>query len=420
MSTKKKAPSVKARIAKLQTIRDDLNRRFRRCETTVETMLASMLAGELILLIGPRGEAKTAIVEALAGYIEDGQHFSVGLSKTSTPDDIVGGVDTQAYINQGIYRRNVEGFLPTATTFLLDEGFKGPNPVLQSLLRLLSERTFQGQPVPALFGAIASNELPPELRGQRNGTAADLGPFEDSLLAFFDRFVHKIMVDPLPVGTQDWSDVVFGACADVACGVRVSVDDIRAAQAAVDLVGLPDGVQVAMRNLAEGLADGSAGSRVHVSTRTWRKAARIVRAHALLDGRDQVKRSDLRWLEHALWTTPDQRSTLREALMSIGSPETAEALAVESKVAEYLVAYRARRLFVDQTGEIQVSENAVSQIASASSSEPFALWLKRQEGELRTLLDRADEPDEVHRVLAMVSSTRTSVLEAMMSRLRSV
>lgn len=418
--TTPKPRALKPILDDLSAIRADLNKRFRRCEATVETMMASLLAGELILLIGPRGEAKTAIVEALAGYIADGDHFSVGLSKTSTPDDILGGVDTPAYVNDGIYRRRADGFLPTSTTFLLDEGFKGPNPVLQSLLRLLSERTFQGQGIPTLFGAICSNELPPELRGQKNGKAADLGPFEESLLAFFDRFTHKVMVDPLPVGTSDWNDVVFGGCADVAANVSVSVADLRAAQSALMSVKMPDNVRDAIRDLAGTLADGSAGGVVHVSTRSWRKITRIVRAHAMLDGRTEVRRSDLRWLEHALWTTPDQRQTLREAISGVGSPEVAEAMATEAKVAEVYAAYMSRRLFIDATGDLQVADSPVSELSAASASEPFARWLKRMVNTLRTLEATAEDVAEVQRVRVWADDLRVVVLEDINKRLRSI
>jgi hypothetical protein len=288
---------------------------------------------------------------------------------------------------------------------------------------VLSEREFQGAKIPALFGAIASNELPAELRGQKDGKATDLGPFEDSLLAFFDRFFHKLEVTPLPCGSADWDSVVFGSVSDASAPVRVTTAQIRVAQSYVDSVTIPEGVQKAVRAFAQALSNG-VGSKnnvpVHVSTRTWRKAMRMLRAHALLDGRTEVKRADLKWLEHAFWTTPDQRAVIRECVFSVGSPEVNEAMVVEAKVAEFMAAYANRRLQVNQNGEIVTTPSPVSQLASAAVAEPLVTWLKRQENEMRQLAAKADDEPEIKRVLAEVGAHRASVTEDLVRKLKSL
>jgi MoxR-like ATPase len=406
-----------ATITRIQQISIDLNARFRQRWEVIECMLASMLAGELVLLLGPRGEAKTAIVEALAEYINGGQHFSVGLAKSSTPDDILGGVDVVA-LQAGTYRRNVNGFLPTATTFLLDEGFKSNNPTLQALLRVLSEREFQGVKIPALFGAIASNELPPELRGQKNGKSTDLGPFEDSLLAFFDRFFHKLEVLPLEAGSADWDNVIFGAVSETRNPkLFVTPAEIRDLQEAVKKVVIPESVQGSIRQLAISLAD--AKTNVHVSTRTWRKAIRVLQAHAMLAGRMEVKRSDLRWLEYALWTTPDQKAVIRSAISSIGSPELKEALATENKVAELFSAYKRQYLQNNQNGLV-IMDSPVSNLSHVAAQEPFILALKT----LGTELLQMDTPDEdkaeVNRIMQFIETCRKAVMADMLQRLKAL
>lgn len=406
-----------ATITRIQQISSDLNARFRQRTEVVECMLASMLAGELVLLLGPRGEAKTAIVEALAEYINGGQHFSVGLAKSSTPDDILGGVDVVA-LQAGTYRRNVNGFLPTATTFLLDEGFKSNNPTLQALLRVLSEREFQGVKIPALFGAIASNELPPELRGQKNGKSTDLGPFEDSLLAFFDRFFHKLEVLPLEAGSADWDNVIFGAVSETRNPkLFVTPAEIIDLQEAVKKVVIPESVQGSIRQLAISLADTK--TNVHVSTRTWRKAIRVLQAHAMLAGRTEVKRSDLRWLEFALWTTPDQKAVIRSAISSIGSPELKEALATENKVAELFSAYKRQYLQNNQNGLV-IMDSPVSNLSHVAAQEPFILALKTLGSELLQMDTPDEDKAEVNRIMQFIETCRKSVMADMLQRLKAL
>ena len=406
-----------ATITRIQQISTELNGRFRQRTDVIECMLASMLAGELVLLLGPRGEAKTAIVEALAEYLNGGQHFSVGLAKSSTPDDILGGVDVVA-LQAGTYRRNVDGFLPTATTFLLDEGFKSNNPTLQALLRVLSEREFQGVKIPALFGAIASNELPPELRGQKHGKSTDLGPFEDSLLAFFDRFFHKLEVLPLEAGSADWDSVIFGAVSETRNPkLFVTPAEIRDLQEQVKKVVIPESVQGSIRQLAISLADTK--TNVHVSTRTWRKAIKVLQAHAMLAGRTEVKRSDLRWLEFALWTTPDQKAVIRSAISSIGSPELKEALATENKVAELFSAYKRQYLQNNQNGLV-ICDSPVSNLSHVAAQEPFILALKTLGNELMQLDTPDEDRQEVSRIMIFIETCRKAVMSDMLQRLKAL
>jgi len=402
-------------ISKINDIRTDLNKRFKNRENVIDMMIASLVAGELMLLIGPRGEAKTAIVESFAGYISDGKHFSVGLAKSSTPDDILGGVDILALQN-GIYRRNTEGFLPECTTFLLDEGFKCNNPTLQSLLRVLSEREFQGKKINALFGAIASNELPPELRGQKNGKSADLGPFEDSLLAFFDRFFYKVNVDKVINGTPDWQDIVFNNVTDTKANVSVTSEEILNLRNDIDNVNIDERTKNAIIELTIALE--TSDSNIRVSTRTWRKAVRMIKVHALLSGRNTVSRKDFRFLTNSFWTTPDQIPVIQQAIFGIGSRETAEAAALESAVSNYMTAYSNNKLVIDSSGNLQIDENSRNtNLNKATVQEPLIHFLRENINELRKLATSAEDYDEIDRVIAYVDKCRTHVVNQLMERL---
>jgi MoxR-like ATPase len=83
--------------------------------------------------------------------------------------------------------------------------------------------------------------------------------------------------------------------------------ELRAATAAV---ALPGGI---LRSLAE-LRRGLASLQIIVSDRRWRNCLMLLRAHALLLGRQQVVEDDLMFLEHVLWKDPEELPKVRDAL----------------------------------------------------------------------------------------------------------
>ena len=407
----------------------DANARYRASEEVFALMAASMLARENIILIGPPGCGKTGRVEALAGYIRDGKHVSIGLCKSSTDSDLYGGPDVPHLVGTGGYRRNTNGFLPTATTALLDEAFKAEGNLLQSGLRLFSEREFEGKEIPLLWAAIASNELPPELRGATNGIPADLGPLEESLLAFFDRFFYTVMVAPLEAGTQDWNEVVFGGVsrrADPTVGVTTA--EVRALQAAVPLVSIPESVAAAIRELAVNLPmglEGVADSQVTVSPRTWVKAIHVLKAHALLGRRSEVRLSDLRHLEHAFWITPDQRSVIAAQIGRVLSNKMSEADSSRRRSLDYQKAWALNMLISDSDSPDLVSvvshTLAKDDPRAATAEEKLIEFCVREEAAHTNSLEDAegDDADAIKEAIRIIKDLRTRVSMSVATKLKS-
>jgi MoxR-like ATPase len=340
--------TIESASKNLRAVAANLKARFKNRDKEIDLMCVSAIAGEFMLLIGPRGEAKTAIVDAFSKCVTGARHFEEGLSKTSTIDQILGGVDVPALSSQGVFRRNTAGYLPECETFLLDEGFKAPSDLLNALLRVLSERRYQNTPTPTLFGVLASNEYPSELRRATNGVPTDLGPHEDSMLPFMDRFFYCSEVTSLPKGGDDWCSVVFDGCANADDGARVSVDELRFLQNAVKAVKIGQAAKEMIVRTAAGLDAGEIdGKRVVVSTRRWVKATGVAKAHALYRGGQTVKPRDLLDLEFALWTTPDQRGTVSQMLRLALPPSTGEGIVVVEEIEARAAHLRAGRLIYD-------------------------------------------------------------------------
>ncbi|MGH7868327.1 MAG: AAA family ATPase, partial [Candidatus Dormibacteraceae bacterium] len=146
----------------LQKLRQELNAIFPERKEVIDGSLAAVLAGEHVLLLGPPGTAKSALVRAIAGAF-GGTYFERLLTTFSTPEELFGPVSLKA-LEQDQFRRVVAGKLPEAEFAFIDEVFKASSAILNTLLTLANERVFHNDgapmqvPLVSLFGA--SNELP--------------------------------------------------------------------------------------------------------------------------------------------------------------------------------------------------------------------------------------------------------------------
>src|SRR5256714_3456131 len=149
----------------------------------IRLLLVSVAAGEHMLLVGPPGTAKSALVRAFARLI-DARYFEYLLTRFSEPNELFGPVDIRAF-REGTYTRKTETMLPEAEIVFLDEIFRSNSAILNSLLTILNERKFangskiQAVPLLSMFGA--SNEV----------------PNDDNLAAIFDRFLLRVVSDNL-------------------------------------------------------------------------------------------------------------------------------------------------------------------------------------------------------------------------------
>jgi len=168
---------------RFDAIRRELEQKFLAKEEIIRLMLIAAIAGEHMVLIGPPGTAKSAVIRSFAKLI-DAKYFEYLLTRFSEPNELFGPVDIQGF-RQGTYRRVTTGMLPEAEVVFLDEAFKANSAILNSLLTLLNERRFNNGStvvrVPLISLFAASNEV----------------PSSDNLDAIFDRFLLRVHSDNL-------------------------------------------------------------------------------------------------------------------------------------------------------------------------------------------------------------------------------
>src|SRR5450432_3184330 len=168
---------------RLRDVGRALDARFLDKSEIVRMLLVTLVAGEHMLIVGPPGTAKSALVRHLARLV-DARYFEYLLTRFSEPNEIFGPVDIKAF-REGTFGRRVEAMLPDAEIVFLDEIFKSNSAILNALLSILNERRF--------FTGSATIKVPLcSLYGATNEV-----PNDDALGAIFDRFLVRTMSDNL-------------------------------------------------------------------------------------------------------------------------------------------------------------------------------------------------------------------------------
>ena len=175
-------------VKHLKTARRRLNDHFVARERAVELMVLAAVCHEHLLLIGPPGTAKTALVSRFTDLV-DARGFHYLLSRFTEPTEIFGPLDLEKF-KKGTYHIVTAGMLPEAQIAFLDEVFQGSSAILNALLTLVNERVYHNgsvrQDVPLISLVGASNDLPndPGLKAfaDRFALRHELGPVADEKL----------------------------------------------------------------------------------------------------------------------------------------------------------------------------------------------------------------------------------------------
>ena len=284
----------------------------------LEGLLLALLSRQHLLLVGPKGAAKSMMIRMLAGAIDGAKYFERLMTRFTLPDELFGPVSISA-LKKDRFSRLTRGYLPEANFAFLDEIWKANSSILNSLLALINERLFYNDgevlqcPLETLMGASA--ELPQE----------------EALSALYDRFLLRYQVKYIAEDGHLLEMMTDARGPDLK--TRLTLDEIHDAREAVAAVELDrpllESIAKIRRRLgAEGLS---------LSDRRYKESLTIVRAKAWLQGRAYAVEDDLAVLSNILWDDPASEPMVRGFVLDVANPqekrarEIADALQVALK-----------------------------------------------------------------------------------------
>jgi MoxR-like ATPase len=284
-----------------QEVARQLNAQFLDKQEIIRLMLVSAIAGEHMVIVGPPGTAKSAMINMFARLM-DARYFEYLLTRFTEPNELFGPVDIAAF-REGRYTRRIENMLPTAEIVFLDEIFKSNSAILNSLLHVINERKFSNGPnvvdVPLISLYAASNEV----------------PNDESLAAMFDRFLLRVLSDNLD--SYHFHELMNKG---IALEVQkmtgrggppaniVSARELRALQSNFDrFMVFPEDFLAKYKGLIFQIRS----EGISVSDRRAVKMLKLFAASAVFDGRTRVHDGDFFVLRH-IWNNLDQVELLEE------------------------------------------------------------------------------------------------------------
>ncbi|MBT7928964.1 AAA domain-containing protein [Candidatus Peregrinibacteria bacterium] len=287
---------------KLLQVEEKLDGLFMERSEEIHGLVVSLVSGANTLLLGPPGTAKSLLITSLNSMIEEAEVFTWLLTRFSTPEELFGPYSLSALQNDK-YVRVTKGKLPDANIAFLDEIFKCNAGVLNALLTVLNERKFYNEGLEELdlLSVVgASNEIPEE---------------DDSLQALFDRFLVKFVISPIREDSNFRKMLALNSMAKIK--PIISLSEIKEAKKEVNDVVLSKEALVVLVNLRRNLSK----KKIIVTDRTFFQACQILKAEAWLDGCDSVEEEHFEFLQHALWTNPDDHKMLYGEILNLTNPD---------------------------------------------------------------------------------------------------
>lgn len=363
----------------LAQIRSTMDRYVVGHDDVKEAIMLGLIAREHIYLEGPPGTAKTMLAE-ITSEAADLAFFFYQLHRDTRLAELVG--DTVIFRERDdsggeiIRQANRKGGILTSEICVLDDISRAPGEALNVLLRVLNERKFGGETIPLLTAIATGNPTKDDYYNE---------PLDPANL---DRFTIQMRTLGL-VQQNNWQNAAqvidLYAASTMAPSIdgkvqRMVLDDANTVLPTVDLTAevkqlLLDFLSVLLNDY--GLDD----SNSLLTDRTFLvKAVKILKAKAVLEGRDHCVPEDLFVLKYlTTFRIPEDLHNRIEDIIS----ELLRKKKVESEEAED----------IEQMSQAQAEESDEGEPSTDYSAQEATVDHRKQQLELGDMMQQTLSPN---------------------------
>lgn len=275
----------------IRAVEQELNSILVDCETLIRCVLVGLVSRHHVIAIGNPGTAKTLTITQICKRVGDLSIFQFAGNKFATSDDILGPVSFKG-LTEERFERILTGRAADVECCYLDEFMQFSGALQKTLLSLMAERQVTN----------GTNVIDVPLISML--AAANTEPTPDQNMVW-DRFALRVIKEPI---AADNRGRLLRLIRDGIPAPRtfMSRQQLGTLMQRAAVARIPDHVIETIINVFSDMDK----AKIATSDRRRGWLLGIMRAHAVLEGRDEVNEDDLTIAPYVLWEESDHLSVV--------------------------------------------------------------------------------------------------------------